>query len=163
MDLEDVAARERSIAGTAERMAKELATSRASSSTASADLKEMRTQVNAMQKAIKGKDRQLTELKSTLKENGEVSPSKSLLAVFVMLSHCAWLLNEKHCHSETGRCGCAALSQSCSHLCWCSDHGPLPVIRPVVCTCDVLLALAGLGVGRCFVVVTKRFMRSHAP
>lgn len=72
MDLADVAAREKSIAGTAERMARELATSRASSATAAADLKEMRTQVNTMQKAIKGKDRQLTELKETLKENGEV-------------------------------------------------------------------------------------------
>jgi peptidoglycan hydrolase CwlO-like protein len=71
-DLSDVASRERHLADTAQRISSELAGSRSASTAAAAELKDLRSQVNAMQSAIQSKDVQLEELKSALKQGGEV-------------------------------------------------------------------------------------------
>lgn len=71
-DLSDVASRESHLAGTAQRISSELASSRSTSTAVSAELKEMRSQVVAMRTAIQSKDKQLEEFKSALKHGGEV-------------------------------------------------------------------------------------------
>jgi predicted nucleic acid-binding Zn-ribbon protein len=71
-DLAEVSSRERSLADAAEKLAKELYSSKQATKSAAVDMANMRTQVEALQEALRTKGEQLCDLESTVKQGSEV-------------------------------------------------------------------------------------------
>jgi chromosome segregation ATPase len=71
-ELAEITLREQSLANAAEKLAKELYNSKQATKSAAADMANMRTQVEALQEALRAKGEQLGELQSTVQQGSEV-------------------------------------------------------------------------------------------